>query len=129
MRNSRKLCHITLCTARILLLIKNKQSSERKKKKDGVNYCFVLVLLITCFEGQFGIDCSTAFLKILKSPEPNMWLLVNHTKPTNTLYWNWHLLTAGNYKSASGHLLNSGQLQNNSVMLIKRNRVIMSIIL
>ena len=78
---------------------------------------------------QFGIDCSTAFLKILKSPEPNMWLLVNHTKPTNTLYWNWHLLTAGNYKSASGHLLNSGQLQNNSVMLIKRNRVIMSIIL
>ena len=23
-----------------------------------------------------------------KSPEPNMWLLVNHMKPTNTLYWN-----------------------------------------
>ena len=36
-------------------------------------------------------------------------LLFNHTKPTNTLYWNWNLLTAGNYKSASG------QLQNNSV--------------
>ena len=22
-----------------------------------------------------------------KWPEPNMWLLVNHTKPTNTLHW------------------------------------------
>ena len=43
-----------------------------------------------------------------KSPEPNMWLLVNHTRPTNTLYWNY-LLTAGNYKSMSG------QLQNNTV--------------
>ena len=23
-----------------------------------------------------------------KSPETNMWLLVNHTKPVNTMYWN-----------------------------------------
>ena len=23
-----------------------------------------------------------------KLPEPNMWLLVNHAKPTNTLFWN-----------------------------------------
>ena len=23
-----------------------------------------------------------------KPPEPNMWLLVNQAKPTNTLYWN-----------------------------------------
>ena len=33
-----------------------------------------------------------------KMPEPNMWLLINHTKPTNTLYWNYYLLTADNYK-------------------------------
>ena len=24
-----------------------------------------------------------------KSPQPNMWLLINHTKPTKTLYWNF----------------------------------------
>ena len=35
-----------------------------------------------------------------------MWLLVNHTKPTDTLYWNWYLLTADNYKAASGQLQN-----------------------
>ena len=38
-----------------------------------------------------------------------MWLLVNHIKPTNTLYWNYCLLTADNHKSARG------QLQNNSI--------------
>ena len=38
--------------------------------------------------GQFQIfknhegDLSHKFL------EPNMWLLINHTKPTNTLHWN-----------------------------------------
>ena len=67
--------------------------------------------------GRFGINCPCTFLKILKNhdvdsspklPEPNMWLVVNHTKSTNTLYWTKYLLTAGNYKSASG------QLQNNS---------------
>ena len=69
-----------------------------------------LVLVITCLEGQFGINCPSAFLKILKLleldkgnfkifknhegdlsqklPEPNICLLVNHTKPTSTLYWN-----------------------------------------
>ena len=53
--------------------------------------------------------------------EPNMWLLVNHKKPTNTLYWNQYLLTADNSKSASG------QLQSNSVssgMIITINPVI-----
>ena len=43
--------------------------------------------------GQFGINCPSAFLKIFKnhegdlsqkSPQPNMSLLANHTKPTNT---------------------------------------------
>ena len=60
-----------------------------------------------------------------------MWLLVNHTKPTNTLYWNWYLLTAGNYKLASGQLENTGQLQNNSVngaMSKTTNRVINQVI-
>ena len=50
-----------------------------------------------------------------------MWLLVNHTKPTNTLYSNQNILIAGNYKSASR------QLQNNSVigvMLITINPMI-----
>ena len=46
-----------------------------------------------------------------KLPEPNMWLLANHIKPTNTLYWNWYLLILGNYKSVSGQLENSRQLQ------------------
>ena len=55
------------------------------------------VLVMTCLVGQFGINCRSASLKIFKnherdlsqkSPEPNMLLLVNHTKPTNTSYWN-----------------------------------------
>ena len=77
----------------------------------------VLVIIITCLGGWFGIHCPSAFLKIFtwvtdlspKWSEPNMWLMINHTKPTSTLYWNLYLLTAGNYKPASG------QLQNNSV--------------
>ena len=66
-----------------------------------------LVLNTTFLGGQFGINCPSAFLKILKLaewnegnfkifknhggdlsqklPEPNMWLLINQTKPTNTL--------------------------------------------
>ena len=28
------------------------------------------------------------FQNFQKSSEPNMWLLVNYIKPTNTLYWN-----------------------------------------
>ena len=55
-------------------------------------------------------------------PEPNMWLLVNHTKPT---------VTASNYKSASKQLEYSGQLQNNTVnnaMLKTTNRVIDKVI-
>ena len=69
-----------------------------------------LVLVITYFRGGFGKNCPSAFLKILqlpeynegnlktfknhesdlfqKLPESNMWLLINHTKPTNTSYWN-----------------------------------------
>ena len=102
------------------------------------------VLVITCLAGQFGINCPSAFLKILKLSESNvgnfkifknhegdlsqkafqrnMWLLVNHTKPTNVLYHN-----LGNYKSGSGQFQNSRQLQNNtakSAMLITINRVI-----
>ena len=59
-----------------------------------------------------------------KSPETNMWLLVNHTKPTKTLYWNLYLLTAGSYKSANR------QLQNNTIngaMSITINHVIKSV--
>ena len=55
------------------------------------------------------------------SPEANIWLLVNHTKPSNTLYLNEYLLIAGNYKSAGG------QFKNNSIdgtILITINRVI-----
>ena len=58
-----------------------------------------------------------------------MSLLVNHTKPTNTFYWNEYILTAGTYKSASGQLQNRKQLQNNTVneaMSITVNRVISS---
>ena len=100
--------------------------------------------VITCLEKQFGINCQSVFLKIFKLPkffqhfqksrewfipkiaQLNMLLLFNHTKLTNTLYWNWYLLTTGNYKSANGQLQNSGQLQNNSVngaMLITINHV------
>ena len=62
-----------------------------------------------------------------KWPETNMWLLVNHSKPTKTLYWNWYILRAGNYKLASRKLQNRGQLQNNTVnsaMSISINHVI-----
>ena len=55
------------------------------------------VLVIACLGGRFGINYPSAFLKmwviskfskITRAiyPQPNMWLLVNHTKPTNTLY-------------------------------------------
>ena len=67
--------------------------------------CQKLVLVIKYLGGQVGINCSNPFLKILKfqfskifkydeddlaqkSHERNMRLLVNHTKPTNTQYWN-----------------------------------------
>ena len=70
-----------------------------------------------------------AISKVLKSYTKNCpsqtWLLVNHTKPTNTLYWNQYLLTVGNYKSTSG------QLQNNTVngaMSIPTNCVINQVI-
>ena len=62
--------------------------------------------------------------------QPNMWLLVNYTKPTSPLYWNY-LLSVGNYKSASRQLENSGQLQNNTIngaMLIATSFVIIEII-
>ena len=59
-----------------------------------------------------------------------MWLLVNHTKPKDTvlklIYFNSVLL------STSGQLQNSGQLENNSVngaMLITMNRVINNVYL
>ena len=44
-----------------------------------------------------------------------MWLLVNHNKPTNTLYWNEYISTVGNYKLASWILQDISQLQNNTV--------------
>ena len=57
-----------------------------------------------------------------------MWLLVNYAKQKATLYWKEYILTAGNYKSASGQIENSGQLQNNygnGAMSIAINRVIL----
>ena len=50
-----------------------------------------------------------------------MCLLVNHTKPTNFLYWNQYLLIAGNYKPASGQLQ---IISVNGAILITINRVI-----
>ena len=76
------------------------------------------------FNQYFSENKTTFFWPYLsqKLSEPNIWLLVNHTKPADTLYWNEFLLiTAGNYKSASG------QLQKNilnGVMTIVINRVI-----
>ena len=69
-------------------------------------------------EGQFGISCPSAIFEITpvkrgqifknqevdlsrKLSKPNMWLLVNHTKPTNSV-----LILI---------FFNSGQLQNNTV--------------
>ena len=39
-------------------------------------------------EGNFKIFKNHVRDLSQKLPEQNMWLLVNHTKPTNTLYWN-----------------------------------------
>ena len=88
---------------------------------------FFNVLVTTCLGRRLRINFPSSFLKMLKLSEksesnfkifknhegdlsqklrkPNMWLLVNHTKPTNTFYWNWYILRAGNYKSASGKIL------------------------
>ena len=84
-----------------------------------------------CIFENFEIESNVGNFKILKNHDgdlsqkafqPNMWLLVNHTKPTKVLYHN-----LGNYKSGSGQFQNSQQLQNNtakSAMLITINRVI-----
>ena len=64
-------------------------------------------------ESIFGNFGGSKFSKITggdlspKSPEPNLWLLVNHTKPKNTVL----KLISFN----SRQLQNSGQLQNNTV--------------
>ena len=50
-----------------------------------------------------------------KSSKTNMWLLVNHMKPTNSLYWNWYFLRTSNYTSANRQLQKSWQLQNNAI--------------
>ena len=75
-----------------------------------IKRCFIcLCCCIINLRGPFGINSSYAFLKILqmhelnegnfktfknyecdlsqKWSESNMWLLVNHTKPTKILYW------------------------------------------
>ena len=70
---------------------------------------------------RFGINYPSAFLKMLKFqhskcskitrviyPKNRLWLLVNHTKPSNTLF-ETNILTGGNYKSRSR------QLQSNTV--------------
>ena len=44
----------------------------------------MIITIITCLGGQFRKNYPSAFL--CKLLEPNMWLLVNHTKPTNTVY-------------------------------------------
>ena len=44
-------------------------------------------------------------------------LMVNHTKPTNTLVWNSYILTAGNYKTVRNYKITlltvQYQLQSN----------------
>ena len=87
------------------------------------------VLVITCLGVLFGINCQCKKMSKLlkwnegnikffknqnwdlsqKLREPDMRSLVSQTKPTNTLYWNYCLLTEGNHKSRSG------QLQNNYI--------------
>ena len=57
-----------------------------------------LILIITCLGEWSGINSFyLGNFKIFKnhegdlsqkSAEPNMWLLVNHTKTKSTLYWN-----------------------------------------
>ena len=62
------------------------------KKYDGTSQRTpVLVLVIICLGGQFGINCPSAFLKVLKLSE-FAWKLVS--------------LTVGNYKSVSRQLQN-----------------------
>ena len=82
--------------------------------------------------GQFQNFQKSREWFILKIARWNMWLLVNNTKPTSTLYWNYYLLTASNFKLESGQLQKSWQLQNNTVngaMLITINRVITLVII
>ena len=37
----------------------------------GIGYSILLVLVITCLGSRFGINCPSAFLKILKLPKSN----------------------------------------------------------
>ena len=85
------------------------------------------------------MDCPSAFLKILKNHKViylqnhpnqtcNYWII---TPNQQTLCIETNLLSVGNYKSASGQLQDSGQLQNNSVnsaMLVTIKRVIKKVI-
>ena len=49
-------------------------------------------------EGNFNIFRNHEGDLSQKSPNPNMWLLVNHSKASNTFYCNNFFLTVGNYK-------------------------------
>ena len=104
-------------------------------KSVNYSYCFTalfiwLVLAITCLRGQFGMDCPSAFLKILKNHK--VIYLQNHPNQTCN-YW---IITPNQQTLCIGitrlqELQDSGQLQNNSVnsaMLITIKRVIKKLI-
>ena len=55
-------------------------------------YVFEIFELARVKWGQFQTFQKSPEWFILKSPEPNMLLLVNYTKPTNTFYWLYVLI-------------------------------------
>ena len=87
----------------------------------------MLGLAITCLGGRFGINCPISFLKSFKNQEgdfePNMWLLVNQTKPTCFVL----KLVSFNCRQLQIRERAIGQIQNNSAndeVLVTINRAI-----
>ena len=94
---------------------------------NSVSFGSIFMLEFTCVGVRFGINYLSACLnnfKIFENhegdlskylSEPNIWLLVNHTKSTNTFYWDQYFLIAGKYKLVNGELQNSRKLWNSTV--------------
>ena len=61
---------------------------EVMKQVSSSNHMFGRAIWDKSPEGNFKIFKNYDGDLSQEPPEPDMWLLVNHTKPTNNLYWN-----------------------------------------
>ena len=84
--------------------IKEVHEYVRKNMSHLLTKLMTSVLVVVCFRGRFGIKFQKSWgWFIPKTARNKHMFLVNQTKPTNTFYWNWYLLTVCNDKSVVGN--------------------------